>query len=176
LKSKKAEMSNINRTGTILIRNGTSLPPLLKLETESLLPDWNAVKKLDGYGLGRKLHQLTWNFFYLAGEIRMTVVGRSGDGAVCKAVERILAGLRGRKFNSLEITRVVSKRFLGMPYVKVFAHSRHIQEGLYLAPARDSFLKTPAATPAAEFGPGSSKQELQSNSGTKPHGAAILSS
>jgi hypothetical protein len=176
LKLKKVQMSDTNTTGTILIRKGTLLPPGLILESEVFLPGWNAVRKLDGYALGRKLHQLNWNFFYLAGEIRMTVVGRSGDGAVRKAVERILSGPKGRKYDSLEITRVVAKRFLGVPYVKVFAHSRHIQEGLYLAPARDSFLKTPRAAPVAEFGPGSSEQDLQGGTATKRSAAAVFSS
>ena len=106
----------------------------------------------------------------------LAVLGRSGDGAVRKAVERILKGLKGRKFNSLEITKVVSKRFLGVPYVKVFAHSRHIQEGVYLAPARDSFLKTSADATAEDFGPGKSEQELQSDTAAKHATAAVLSS
>ena len=44
----------------------------------------------------------------------------------------MLARLKSEKFNSLEITRVASKRFLGVPYVSVSARSRHIQESLFL--------------------------------------------
>jgi hypothetical protein len=165
-------MSDPNRTGTILIRTGTPLPPGLTIETEVFLPGWNAVKKLDGYGLGRKMHEVNWNLFYLAGEMRATVVGRAGDGGVRKAVEQILGSLKGRKFNSLEITKVHSKRFFGVPCVRVFAHSRHVQAGQYLAPAKDSFLKTTGGQ-ATVLGPGNSSQEPVADSPTKQYAAAV---
>jgi hypothetical protein len=37
----------------------------------------------------------------------------------------------------LEITRVASKHFLGLPYVSVSACSRHIQESLFLFGHKD---------------------------------------
>jgi len=47
--------------------------------------------------------------------------------------ERINADSRGKvqqqQFNSLEVTEIVDKRFLGVPYGTVSAHSRHIQQG-----------------------------------------------
>jgi hypothetical protein len=168
-------MSDPNRTGTILIRTGTPLPPGLNVETEAFLPGWNAVKKLDGYGLGRKMHEVNWNLFYLAGELRATVVGRSGEGAVRKAVEQILARLKGHKFNSLEITKVVSNRLLGVPCLNVLAHARHIQAGHFLAPAKDSFLKTTGAPPP-ELGLGSSVQETLNDKATKQYAEAVSGS
>jgi len=48
-----------------------------------------------------------------------------------------LANLKLGEFNSLEITRVTSKRFLGLPYASVSAHSRHIQENAFLLRAKD---------------------------------------
>jgi hypothetical protein len=36
--------------------------------------------------------------------------------------------MRSKKFNCLEITQVVAKRFLWLPFVTVSARSRHIQE------------------------------------------------
>ena len=61
-----------------------------------------------------------------------TIFGFDGQKNVRRAVKRILARLKSEKFNSLEITRVASKRFLGVPYVSVSARSRHIQESLFL--------------------------------------------
>ena len=162
-------------TGTILIQEGTLLPTGLPVESDAFLPGWRAVRNLDGYGLGRKIDEADWNFFYLAGEIKATVVGREGVEALRRAVKQILAERTGQKFNSLEIAKVVSKRFLGVPYLKVFAHSRHVQEGMYLAAARDSHLKTPVV-PAAEFGLGSGEQERQGDSVATHYVAAILSS
>jgi hypothetical protein len=168
-------MSDPNRTGTILIRTGTNLPPRLTIETEAFLPGWNAVKKLDGYGLGRKMQELSWNLFYLAGEISATVVGRSGDAAIRNAVEQMLARSKGRKFNSLEITKVISNRFFGVPCVRVFAHSRHIQAGQYLAPAKDSFLKMTAAK-TAERGSENSSQEQRPGDAAKQYATAVSGS
>jgi hypothetical protein len=37
------------------------------------------------------------------------------------------------KLNSLEITQVAAKRFMGLPYVTVSAHPRHIQESMFLS-------------------------------------------
>ena len=162
-------------TGTILIQEGTLLPTGLPVESDAFLPGWRAVRNLDGYGLGQKIDEADWNFFYLAGEIKATVLGGEGVEALRRAVKQILAKRTGQKFNSLEIAKVVSKRFLGVPYLKVFAHSRHIQEGMYLASARDSHLKTPVV-PAAEFGLGSGEQERQGDSVTKHYVAAISSS
>jgi hypothetical protein len=162
-------------TGTILIQEGTLLPTGLPVESDAFLPGWRAVRNLDGYGLGQKIDEADWNFFYLAGEIKATVVGREGVAALRRAIKQILAKRTGQKFNSLEIAKVVSKRFLGVPYLKVFAHSRHIQEGMYLAAARDSHLKTPAV-PAAEFGLRSGEQERQGDSVATHYVAAISSS
>ncbi len=163
------------KTGTILIQEGTLLPTGLPVESDAFLPGWRAVRNLDGYGLGQKIDEADWNFFYLAGEIKATVVGREGAEALRRAVKQILAKRTGQKFNSLEIAKVVSKRFLGVPYLKVFAHSRHIQEGMYLAAARDSHLKTPAV-PAAEFGLRSGEQGRQGDNVTTHYVAAISNS
>jgi hypothetical protein len=73
----------------------------------------------------------------LAGEIGATVFGFDGQKTVRRAVKRILANLKSGEFNSLEITRVASKRFLGLPYASVSAHSRHIQENESLLRAKD---------------------------------------
>ncbi len=120
------------KTGTILIQEDTLLPTGLSIESDALLPGWRAVRNLDGYGLGRKIDEADWNFFYLAGELKATIVGREAVEGLRRAVKQILAKRTGQKFNALEIAKVVSKRFLGVPYLKVFAHFRHIQEGMYL--------------------------------------------
>ncbi len=125
-------MAETIKTGTTLIKDGTFLPDALQFESEPCATGWRLVKNLDGYGLGRKIHEAGWTFFYLAGEIKATVFGFAGQKAVRGAVKRILAKLQSEKFNSLEITRVASKRFLGVPYASVSAHLRHIQESPFL--------------------------------------------
>ena len=120
------------KTGSILIKDGTFLPDALRFESEPCATGWRLVKDLDGYGLHRKINEAEWTFFCLASEIKATIFGFDGQKTVRRAVKRILANLKSSKFNSLEITRVASKSFLGVPYVNVSACSRHIQESLYL--------------------------------------------
>jgi hypothetical protein len=118
--------------GTILIKAGTLLPQTLRLDGESFVTDWTQVNDLDGYGLDRRIRESGWTFFYLAGEIRKTIFGFDEQKTVRRAVKRILANLKPQKFNSLEITQVVSKHFLGVPYTQVYAHPRHVQESMFL--------------------------------------------
>jgi len=118
--------------GTILIKDGTLVPDALKFESEPYSPGWRSVSKLDGYAMDRKTYEAGWTFFYLAGESRATVFGSEGPETVRKAVDRILAGLKSEKFNSLEITRVVFKHYLRIPYATVSFHIRNMQEGMFL--------------------------------------------
>jgi hypothetical protein len=130
-------MAETINTGTILIKDGTFLPDALRFESEPCATRWRLVKNLDGYGVSRKIHEAGWTFFWLAGELGATVFGFGGQKTVRRAVKRILANLKLGEFNSLEITRVASKRFLGFPYASVSAHSRHIQENVSLLQAKD---------------------------------------
>jgi hypothetical protein len=125
-------MAETIKAGTILIEDGTFLPDALQFESEPCATGWRLVKDLDGYGLDRKIHEAGWTFFCMVGEIKTIVFGFEGQKKVRRAVKRILASLKSEKFNSLEITRVASNRFLGVPYVSVAACSRHIQESLFL--------------------------------------------
>ena len=124
-------MPDTIKVGTILIKESTVLPEALRFESEPCMLGWR-FNKLDGYGLDRKIREAGWTFFCLAGEIKATVFGLDGQKTVRRAVKRILANLKSEKLNSLEITRVASKRFLGVPYVSVSARSRHIQESMFL--------------------------------------------
>src|SRR5882762_3742764 len=138
-------MSSTNRTRAVFIREDTRLPTTLSIESEAFLPGWRVVKNLDRQALTREVEGANWNFFYLVAEMRATVFGREGLGALRRAVKCVLAKQEGQKFNSLEITKIVSKRFLGIPFMSVTAHSRHLQQGVGLVPAKDFVFSMPAA-------------------------------
>jgi hypothetical protein len=132
--------------GSILIREDTVFPPSVSVESETFLTGWKLVKSLDGSGLARTIAKANWNFFYLAGEIRAIAFG-SGPASIRRALRQILAKREGQNYNSLEITEVTAKRFLGVPWVSVKANSRHIQEGIGLLPTKDFILRNPAWAP-----------------------------
>jgi hypothetical protein len=118
--------------GKILLREGTALPGSVRLESQPYAAGWTAVKNLDGYGLGRKIQETGWTFFCHAGDVKTTAFGFDQQEAVHRAVRRILAEFKSSEFNSLEITGVSTRHFLGLPYVSVSARPRHIQEGVVL--------------------------------------------
>jgi hypothetical protein len=167
-------MSATNMSGTILIRENTLLPAGLAIESEVFLAGWRVVKNLDGSALAQNIEGANWNFFYLAGEIRATALGRDRSGTFRKAVKRVLAK-QEEQFNSVEITRVVSKRFLGIPFMNVVAHTRHIQQAIRLVPAKDFVLGMPVPA-ARESSLGSGREERQADVTTKQYAGMTSSS
>ena len=171
---RKPKMLATNMSGTILIRDNMLLPAGLAIESEVFLPGWKSVKNFDGYELGRKIEEVKWNFFYLAGEIRATVLGRDTSGTLRKAVKQVLAKRVDQRFNSLQITKVASKRILGIPFMKVTAHSRHIQESIFLVPAKDFVVGTRSFA-ALEIGSNRSAKPNQAETVTRHYTASISS-
>jgi hypothetical protein len=121
-------MTEAIKTGTILIAEGLILPTSLQFESEPYTPGWRVVKNLDSYGANHRIGQAGWNFFYLAGLLQASVFGFDEEKATRKAIKQVIASRRSKYFNCLEITQVAGKRFLGLPYVSLSAHSRHIQK------------------------------------------------
>jgi hypothetical protein len=126
-------MANTITTGTILIAEGALLPESLLLESEPYVYGWRLVKNLDSKGLDQIISKAGWNFFYIAGAIETNVFGFDGKRTTRKAIKQVIANLKSKTFNCLEITQVAAKRSLGLPFVSVSAHSRHIQKGQALS-------------------------------------------
>lgn len=120
------------KQGTILVKKDTLLPRALWFETAPCAFGWNIPEAFDARGLDRRIRAWGWNFFYVAGETKATVFGSEGQETLHRGVKRILTNLKSCKFNSLQITRVTPRHFLGVPYTTVFAHSRHIQGSAFL--------------------------------------------
>jgi hypothetical protein len=115
--------------GTILM---SEWPPLLGLESEPYWGHWSVLKALDGFALDRKIRAAGWNFFFIAAEVKVMVFGALRANKIQQAVNRILGKVSRQHFNGLEVTGIVAKRFLGLPYAIVSAHSRHVQQSCYL--------------------------------------------
>lgn len=136
----KVQMSDLNRKRIILIKEDTPLPSAVSMESEAFLPGWRMVKSLDRQALTREVVGANLKFSYSWGEIRTTVFWHKDLRALRRAAKCVLARQEEQnfKFNSLEFTKVVSKRFLGIPVMSVTAHSRCIQRGFGLAAPRIS--------------------------------------
>jgi hypothetical protein len=118
--------------GTILMKETPAMAQLLGLTSEPCSGSWSVVEALDGLGLDRKIHAAGWNFFYMAAEVKVMFFGAVGAAKILNAVKRLLGKVQQDNFNGLEVTGIVAKHFLGMPYVTVSAHSRHVQQSCYL--------------------------------------------
>jgi len=120
------------QVGTILMKEWPGMTELLGLESEPCSGQWSLLKVLDGLALNRKIHAAGWNFFFMAAEVKVMFFGSAGAAKFQNALKRILEKVKPQHFNGLEITKIVARRFLGVPYVTVSAHSRHMQQGCQL--------------------------------------------
>ncbi len=106
---------------------------LLGLKSEPYSGNWSLLNGSDGLALDRKIRDSGWNFFFMAEEVKAMFFGAIGAEKIQNALKRILGKLELQHFNSLEVTKIVAKHFLGVvPYTVVSAHSRHIQQSCYL--------------------------------------------
>jgi hypothetical protein len=125
-------MTTTVQTGTILIDNEPRLAPVMALKSEPYSGNWRVLSGLDGFALDREIRAAGWNFFFIAAEMRGMFFGAIMPRKVQGALKRILGRVRSQSFNCIEVTGIVAKRFLGIPYVAVSAHSRHIQKSCQL--------------------------------------------
>jgi hypothetical protein len=139
-------MPSTVQVGSILMKEWPAMTPLLNLESEPYSGKWSLLKVLDAFALDRKIHRAGWNFFFLAAEVKVMFFGSLGAVKIENALKRILEKVKHQHFNSLEVTEIVSRRFLAVPYVTVSAHSRHLQQSCNL----DSALARPTTQYSAE--------------------------
>jgi hypothetical protein len=155
-------MFDTNKNTVILIRDATTLPPNLSIASNAFFPGWQIVTSPDRSTFTRGVEAAHWNFFYRANETRATVLGGASLRTLRRAVKQILGKQENQNFNfnSLEVTTIVSKRFLGIPFLRTVAHLRHIQESSALVPSK-AFVSQVPSDRAAESG----------TSSGEPHGA-----
>jgi len=120
-------MPNQIQTGTIMVQQVASLQSL-GVESEPYSGSWSSLGILESTGLDRKIRPDGWKLFFLAGELRAVVPAWGGQKALRRGVRRLLAQTRSQHFNCMELTHILRRRFLGIPYVSIAAHRRHIQK------------------------------------------------
>ncbi|MGO9263112.1 MAG: hypothetical protein ACLQU1_43560 [Bryobacteraceae bacterium] len=115
--------------GTILVEAGAILPAGVLLQPGALSQDWRSLADLDRIGLASAVAKAGWTFFYMAGVVAKHAFGWSQEKRVRAALGRVVQDVQAQNCNCVEITRLRDKSFLGLPYVKITAHARHIQAG-----------------------------------------------
>jgi hypothetical protein len=125
-------MTPIVEVGTVLIEDRPTITQLLALELQPYAEGWSVIRGINGSALGRKIYATGWNFFFMAGEVKVVFLGSLRTTKVRNAIRRILVKVRSQNFNYLELTRITEKTSLGIHYATVAAYSRHIQQSCYL--------------------------------------------
>jgi len=115
--------------GNILIAGGTYRPASILLQDVTDENGWAAIEDARP-SFERTVREAGWTFFYMAGEIKAIAFGFDKEKAIRTALTRLIADVKSQHCNSIEITHVVGRTFLKVPYVSVFAHARHLQKGL----------------------------------------------
>lgn len=121
-------MPNQIQTGTMMVQQSASIRSL-EIESEPYSGNWDSLGILESSGLDRKVRAAGWSLFFMASELRALVPAWGGQDTLRRGVKRLLAQTRRQHFNCLEVTQILKRRFFGIPYVSIAAHSRHIQDG-----------------------------------------------
>src|SRR5271169_5931309 len=124
----RGSMPNTIQAGTILVKQSTLLQSL-GVGSEIYSENWRSLGILESSGLDQKVRAAGWNLFFMAGELRAVVPAWGGQNTLRRGVKRLLAQTRLQHFNCLEVSHILKKHFLGIPYLSIAAHSRHLQEG-----------------------------------------------
>jgi len=122
-------MTEAIAAGSILLEARANLPGSLLRQGEPDSNGWALVRDAR-FTFEKAIHEAGLTLFFMAGEIKATVIGFDRQKALRAALKRLIANVQSQRCNSIEITRVAGKSFLGVPYVTVFAHPRHLQKGL----------------------------------------------
>jgi hypothetical protein len=121
-------MSNL-QMGTVLLQTGVAIPDSVWIEKETYSPGWEEVTNLSGDDLDRQLRRENWSFFFIGGAIQGTAWGSWSGIATRSAAIRAMNKSGLTRFNGFEITGIYPRRFLGIRYVAVVGHARHLQFG-----------------------------------------------
>lgn len=114
--------------GAILIAEGAQVSSLIQTTGPHYVQGWQIASQLNRGRLLQTIHRAGWKLFSFDAIFERRVFGFDDNEAVREAIWRIVATIRTKSFNCLEITQIEPRRCLGFPYVLVSAHSWHIQK------------------------------------------------
>jgi len=121
-------MSNEIQAGTVLVQQSTLLRSL-GTEGEIYSDQWCSLGTQESAELDRNLRAAGWNFFFLADKLRTIIPPWGGEKSLRAGVKRLLARTTAQQFNCMQLSNILRERFLGIPFVSVVAHARHVQQG-----------------------------------------------
>jgi hypothetical protein len=121
-------MPNQIQSGTMMVQPSAFLGSI-GVQSEPYSENWNSLAAPESSGLDHKVRTAGCNLFFMAGEISAVVPAWGGQNTLRRGVKRLLAEAQLQHFNCLELSHISRKYFLGIPYISITAHPRHIQRG-----------------------------------------------
>lgn len=121
-------MEIILERGCIFLMDGLLLPPALRFKGHLYSDGWRLIDRLTSSEIESRARDSSWNFIFLAGVMKRTVFGFGRSGSLRKATNKVLGEARRNAFNSLEVTEITARRFLGVHWASVGAHCRSLQK------------------------------------------------
>lgn len=134
------------RSGIVFARQDMVLPAGVHIGNEAYARGWSMLSQGDSFALDKTIRASGWSFFFMAAEITSAAFGQPTPANFRQAIVRALRKVP-QEFNSAEVTEIAAKRFLGIPYLAVRTHPRHIQEHLFLYSAEDQTRSAPRTAP-----------------------------
>lgn len=120
--------------GTLFVAPGTPLPADWRVDPISKPGGWQRVTNIfDPLLLEAALGAEGWTFFFLAGALSSSGFGWAQQSMFDHALARLIKEVKQEGCNCLEINLVRTRSMLGIPYVRIDAHQRHIQKGMVFA-------------------------------------------
>lgn len=121
-------MDKMLERGCIFLMDGLLLPPPLRFEGHVYSDGWRLLNRLTGGEIELRARDSSWNFIFLAEVMRRTVVGFGRAGSLRRAANKVLGEAQRNAYNSVEVTEISARRFLGVHWVSVGAHFRSLQK------------------------------------------------
>jgi hypothetical protein len=117
--------------GSVLFKSGTVFPPTLGLKLKPV-GSWDLVRGHDGFAVDRKLRTAGWQLFFMVPALEASAIGVDTRKTFDTALRKITRAVDERGFNALEVTAIKRWRWLGLHYVRITAHPRHVRNSPFL--------------------------------------------
>jgi len=120
-------------SGSVLMRESSPRPTCVALGGGPSRFGWKEVAPgLKARAFEQALTAEGWTFFYIACRLAGVSVGHDVERMKEAALGRVIQKAQAMFCNSVQVDRVETGSMLGMGYVRVEAHPRHLQEGTRL--------------------------------------------
>ena len=125
------EQAHSLSVGSVLIKSDIPLPKWLRFNCEDY-GEWKKLFDADSHAVERTALAVGWHFSYIAKTVKCTAFGLTRQSAMQRAVRKLKEMAGGFAFNSMEITEIEARRWVGVYHAAVVAHPRHLHRTPFL--------------------------------------------